>query len=270
MRRDFAISRAYRLAFAMDLAFGVIDLAFYYFISKTFEGAVTQDLGGAPSYFAFVTVGLAITVVIGATSAQLAQRVREEQLTGTLEAVVSQPLSPAELALGMGALPFVGSVVRAAFYLVVATALLGADFSQADWLGFVVVLLATAAALSGLGVAMGALVLVVKRGVTAVSLVTFAMGLLGGAFFPVSVLPELVAAPELAGPDAVRLRRTARRALPGRGLGAGRARPGRSCGRGAAGGGLALLGGARAQPPDRQPRAVLRSGVPCRACRARS
>lgn len=190
MRRDFAISRAYRLAFAMDLAFGVIDLAFYYFISKTFEGAVTQDLGGAPSYFAFVTVGLAITVVIGATSAQLAQRVREEQLTGTLEAVVSQPLSPAELALGMGALPFVGSVVRAAFYLVVATALLGADFSQADWLGFVVVLLATAAALSGLGVAMGALVLVVKRGVTAVSLVTFAMGLLGGAFFPVSVLPE--------------------------------------------------------------------------------
>ena len=45
MRRDFAISRAYRLAFALDLAFGVIDLAFYYFISKTFEGDVTRISG---------------------------------------------------------------------------------------------------------------------------------------------------------------------------------------------------------------------------------
>ena len=190
MRRDFAITRAYRLAFVFDGAFAVIDLAFYYYLARTFGNVEKADLGGAPSYFAFVTVGLAVTVVITSTSAQIANRIREEQLTGTLEALVSQPLTSGELAVGLGALPFTSSIFRAAFYLVVATALLGADFSHADWLGFVVVLLATGAALSALGIAMGAVVLVVKRGVTTVSLVTFAMGLLGGAFFPVSVLPE--------------------------------------------------------------------------------
>jgi ABC-2 type transport system permease protein len=190
MRRDFAITRSYRFALWLDLGYAVIDLAFYYFISKTFEGVSTRDLAGAPSYFAFVTVGLAVTVVIGSTSAQLAMRIREEQLTGTLEALVAQPMSPTELAVGLGALPFVSSMLRAGFYLVVATTLLGADFADADWLGFVTVLLVTGAALSGLGVAIGAVVLVVKRGVTTVSLVTFAMGILGGAFFPVSVLPD--------------------------------------------------------------------------------
>lgn len=190
MRRDFAMMRSYRFAIWLDLGYAVIDLAFYYFVSKTFEGAVASDLAGAPSYFAFVTVGLVVTVVIGSTSAQLAMRIREEQLTGTLEALVAQPMSPAEFSLGLGALPFVSSMVRAGFYLVVATTLLGADFSDADWFGFVVVLLVTGFALSGLGVAIGAVVLVVKRGVTTVSLVTFAMGVLGGAFFPVSVLPD--------------------------------------------------------------------------------
>jgi ABC-2 type transport system permease protein len=190
MRRDFAISRAYRLAFAMDLAFGVIDLAFYYFVSKTFEGAVTQDLGGAPSYFAFVTVGLAITVVIGATSAQLAQRVREEQLTGTLEALVTQPIKSSELAFGLGGLPFLLALARAGVYLIVATALLGVSFAGADWFGFAVVMAATGASLLGLGIALGALVLVIKRATVVVTLATFALGLLGGAFFPVSVLPD--------------------------------------------------------------------------------
>ena len=100
VRRDFAITQSYRVAFYLDIVLGVVDLCIYFFISETFPQA-TEDLGGAPSYFAFVAVGLAVTIVIGATSTQLAQRVREEQLTGTLEALTVQPLSATELSLGM-------------------------------------------------------------------------------------------------------------------------------------------------------------------------
>jgi ABC-2 type transport system permease protein len=187
--RDYAVTRSYRFALVLDFLLAIVDLCVYYYISKALPGASSHDLDGAPSYFAFVTVGLAVTVVISTASAQLAQRVREEQLTGTLEALVTQPVKPAELAFGLGGLPFLLALVRAALYLIVATALLGVSFAGADWVGFVIVMLATGGALLGLGIALGALVLVIKRATVAVTLASFALGLLGGAFFPVSVLP---------------------------------------------------------------------------------
>jgi ABC-2 type transport system permease protein len=186
--RDYAVTRSYRFALASDLLLAIVDLCVYYYISKALPGA-TKDLDGAPSYFAFVTVGLAVTVVIGSASAQLAQRVREEQLTGTLEALVTQPIKSSELAFGLGGLPFLLALARAGVYLIVATALLGVSFAGADWFGFVVMMAATGAALLGLGIALGALVLVIKRATVLVTLATFGLGLLGGAFFPVSVLP---------------------------------------------------------------------------------
>ncbi len=187
--RDYAVTRSYRYALLFDFLLAVVDLCVYYYISKALPPASPEELDGAPSYFAFVTVGLAVTVVISSASAQLAQRVREEQLTGTLEALVTQPVKASELAFGLGGLPFLLALVRAAIYLTVATALLGVSFAGADWVGFTVVMMATGASLLGLGIALGAVVLVIKRATVVVTLASFALGLLGGAFFPVEVLP---------------------------------------------------------------------------------
>jgi ABC-2 type transport system permease protein len=189
VRRDLAVARSYRLSFYLDIALGVVDLCIYYFISKTFPHAIS-NLGGAPSYFAFALVGVAMTIVINSASTQLALRVREEQLTGTLEALTVQPLSGTTLALGLIGLPFILAMLRVALYLLAAGTLLGVDFSKADWPGFILVLLMSAVALSGIGIALGGLVLVIKRGAVVASLVIFLMGLLGGAFFPVAVLPQ--------------------------------------------------------------------------------
>jgi ABC-2 type transport system permease protein len=188
--RDYQIRTSYRLALVLGLFFGVLDLLLYYFISKTFEGATTAPLQGAPSYFAFALVGIAITVVIQAATTGQALRVRDEQLTGTLEALMAQPLSPTELATGLCGLPFLLATVRIAIYLIVAGVLLGLDFPHASWLGFVVVLLATGFAMSCIGVASGAIVLLIKRGQSLTGVIILGMSLLGGAFFPVSVLPD--------------------------------------------------------------------------------
>jgi ABC-2 type transport system permease protein len=94
-----------------------------------------------------------------------------------------------ELAAGLAAYPFLFAMVRAAFYILVGGGLLGLSFRQTSWLGFLVMLLAAAAAFSGLGILLGALVLVVKRGTALVGLLIFVLGALSGAFFPLSVLP---------------------------------------------------------------------------------
>jgi ABC-2 type transport system permease protein len=190
--RDYLITRSYRLPFVLDIVLGVANLAIYFYISRTFGGRHPANLGGAPSYFAFAAVGVSLTVVIQAASVGLARRVREEQLTGTLEALVAEPIASREIALGMAGFPFLFAVARGAVYLIVAVFLLGLDLSQADLSGFVIVLAAAGFALTSLGVACGALVLIFKRGETLTLLVTFGLGLAGGAYFPTDELPSLV------------------------------------------------------------------------------
>jgi ABC-2 type transport system permease protein len=188
-RRDYSIFSSYRFALVLDLAFGLLDLMIYFFISRTFKGASTTDLGAAPSYFAFVMVGIVITLVVSAASAEVGWRLREEQLTGTLETLVAQPIRSWQIALGMAGWPFAFALARAAFYLFVASTLLDVDLSNADWAGAALTLLAAGLALLGLGIALGALIVAFKRGNNIVAFVAVALGFAGGAFFPLAVLP---------------------------------------------------------------------------------
>lgn len=188
--RDYLVTRSYRAALAMDLAFGAVNVLIYYFISKTFEGAATSDLSGAPSYFDFATVGIVVTLVVTAAAAGLARRIREEQLTGTLEVLAAQPIRTVELFAGLGALPFLLAGVRSAIYLVMAALLLGLDTSHASWVGLGAMLLSTGAAMSALGMVAGGVVLVVKRGEIFLAALITGMALVSGAFFPIEVLPS--------------------------------------------------------------------------------
>jgi ABC-2 type transport system permease protein len=164
-------------------------VALYFFISRTFGDAAAFALDGAPTYFAFATVGAALATVFQAATVTLAMRVREEQLTGTLEALAAQPLTTSELSLGFVGYPFLLATIRGAVILALASLLPGFDFSETSWIGFFLVLLATGAAMTSLGIALAALVLVLKRAQAIVATLLSGLALLSGAYFPTSVLP---------------------------------------------------------------------------------
>lgn len=188
VRRDALASSSYKAAILLDLGLGALGLSVYYFISETFREIPARDLQGAPSYFAFAAVGVAITFVIQTAGLGIFQRVREEQLTGTLEFLTVQPLRTSELSLGLAGFPFMFATVRAAGYLLVADAL-GADFSNADGVGLLCAFAMSGLALVPIGVAVAAVALVVKRADALATLITFGLGFLGGAYFPRQVLP---------------------------------------------------------------------------------
>jgi len=189
IRRDYSYVRSYPLLLTFDLAYGLLDLLIYFFISRTFGDAASADLQGAPTYFAFALVGIVITLVIGAASADLAQRLREEQFVGTLEILVAQPITPLQIALGTAGFPLVFALARGLVYLLVGTVVLGVGLPNANWLAFALLLLATAAALLSLGLLIGAAVIVFKRQALG-GIISVALGFGGGAFFPLSVLPN--------------------------------------------------------------------------------
>jgi ABC-2 type transport system permease protein len=190
VRRDYQIRTSYRLALVLDFFIGALDVVVFYFISQTFGDQTSASLGDAPSYFAFALVGIAVTAVVQATTAGIGIGVRDEQLTGTLEALVTQPLSAVEMAVGMCGMPFLLSAFRVGLYLILGGVLFGVSFADAFWPGLVVLLIVTATAMSSIGIASAAAVMVIKRGQAIAGLLVFGMSLLGGAFFPVSVLPE--------------------------------------------------------------------------------
>jgi ABC-2 type transport system permease protein len=189
-RRDFLVTRSYRLPFVLDAVSGIFFLATYYFISRTFEGVPTESLDGAPSYFAFAAVGAAIGAVVETSCTGIANRIRQEQLAGTLEMLAVQPLRSFDLCLGLVGFPFLFGLFRAALYLGLAYAWIGLDVTTPSWPGVLVIFVTTAAALATIGIISGAFTLVFKGGATVVSIGLFALALLSGSVFPISTLPD--------------------------------------------------------------------------------
>lgn len=189
VRRDWRIMRSYRTAFVTDLTFGFLNLVAYYYISKTVRPRIHGGLDGAPSYFAFAAVGVALTVVLQASIVGIARRLREEQLTGTLEALLVQPVSTPELTVGLTGFPFVFAMARALLYLLLGAAFLGLRFGRCDWPGLILAFAVSGVAFAGLGVLLAGVVLVFKRADAIGAVSSFGLGLLGGAFFPTRVLP---------------------------------------------------------------------------------
>jgi ABC-2 type transport system permease protein len=186
---DFMVQRSYRLAFVSDIVWGLIDLVLYYFISRVVGRVAAADLGNAPSYFAFAIGGLLMALVVTSATSSIAERVRQEEVAGTLEAVCAQPVRATELAAGWAAFPIVYAAARAAVYLLFAVVILDLATRRIDWLGFVVTLAAATISFLPLGILAAAAAIVFKRGQTIVAAVTFAMTFAGGAFFPLGVLP---------------------------------------------------------------------------------
>lgn len=193
LRRDFSIARSYRLPFILDAFYGVLQLAVYFFISRALPDTSPSELDGAPSYFAFAAIGVVVSLVVESAAQGLADRVRQEQLSGTLEALMGQPLSAFQLCAGFTTFPFVFAVARAAVYLVAAGALMDLDLARTSWVGLLLTFLLSATALSALGILAGAIVMVLKRGEVLASMALFAMTLASGAVFPVSALPVPIA-----------------------------------------------------------------------------
>jgi ABC-2 type transport system permease protein len=190
VRRDWVTTRSYHLAFALDAFFGILELATYYFISETLGNFTPADLDGAPTYFAFAAIGAVIANVIQAATAGIGERLRQEQLTGTLEALLTNPLTSIELCLGLTGFPYLFALARTIVYLVVAGVWMNLDYSHTSWVGLAAVLVSAAFALSALGILAGAIVLVLKRGDVLVGTLVFGMTLLSGSVFPISVLPD--------------------------------------------------------------------------------
>ncbi len=181
--RGFKVWASYKTQVALTAVNWVIPVFIYFFVGLTLGKGALAD-----NYTAFVVVGTAFQGYFSASVVTLAGRLRNEELIGTLEYLVASPLSSASLMLYNTMWGLAINSLSAASVLLIGLGL-GVRYSPNPASAAVVMALYLASII-GLNLIAGAVVLIVKQGNPVALFTSVASNLLGGAVFPVSVLPQ--------------------------------------------------------------------------------
>jgi ABC-2 type transport system permease protein len=193
IRRDFGIARSYRFPYMLQLVTSAGILLVVNRIGALVDAGKSSDAALRAGYFTYVLVGMAVLQFVNAALLAFTHKLREEQVTGTFEALLTTPASPAVLALSLAAYEVLQGVISC-FVLLGAGLLFGANYhaSVGGLLASAACLLGLVAISAAVGVAVAAFTVVFKRGSTVAGLVTAVVALFAGVYFPVAQLPGSV------------------------------------------------------------------------------
>lgn len=189
-QRDAMIEMSYRTSFAVQLLGNLLVLAVCYFLGKMVE---TQEIPALKPYggnfLAFLLIGIALMDCVGVSLTAFAKQIREGQLTGTLEATLMSPVPLPVILIYSTLWTYTFSAVRFVLYLVLGALIYRVSMGQANIAAAVVVFLLTVVCFAGVGMLWAAIVMIVKRGDSIMTMMSFLVILLSGVFFPSSILP---------------------------------------------------------------------------------
>jgi ABC-2 type transport system permease protein len=192
VKRDLLIELSYRTSFILQFLGIFFSVQIWYFISRVVSAPRdTPGLDGM-DYFAYVLVGLAFYHYLTSAMLSFSSKIRQEQMTGTLEAMLVTPTSIGTIVLGSSLWEFVMTSVKVVAYLTVGW-MKGMHLEFGSFLPCLLVLALTILAFSGIGILSAAFILYLKRGDPITYLVSSVSALLGGVFYPPEDMPAWIA-----------------------------------------------------------------------------
>jgi ABC-2 type transport system permease protein len=190
IQRDFRVESSYKFAFVFELATSVFPVFSFYFIGKL------VDTGGAGSlekyggrYFPFAMVGVAFSqyymVALGAFSGAI----RRSQMAGCLEAMLSTRTGPGAVVVYSSLYSFLIKTVHILLVFAVGGLFLSAHLGNANLPAALLTVALTVAVFGSLGIFSAAFIVLLKKGDPIEWLFGAASSLLGGAAFPLAIMP---------------------------------------------------------------------------------
>jgi len=217
-RRDMLVAWSYRGAFFSEIGGVLLQVGVFYFLSFLVDPTRMPRVGQTRAdYMGFVAVGLSIALVYQIGVTRLLTGVRNEQLMGTLEALLTTPTSPTTIQVGMVAYDLLRIPIRMGVLLGVAAGVFGVHL---HWLGLVQAFVIGFAFLPfawGVAAGLTALVIVFRQATSLIGLANYALLIGSGTYFPVAMLPRWFAEPAALNPLAVALQGTRGALLAGTG-----------------------------------------------------
>ena len=197
--KDFLIDVSYKSAFALHLGSVVFSVGIWFFFAGFLQANLKSSIdtltGG--NLFAFILFGIAPFHYQQVSLRAFGSRFREEQVTGTLEAMLVCPTRTPLVIFGSALFDFLFTSFSVVLYIVV-----GVGFSwltarpialhPEGVLPALIIFMLMVMASVGIGIMAAAFVMYFKKGEVMVTLISSASALLGGVFFPTGALPDLV------------------------------------------------------------------------------
>jgi ABC-2 type transport system permease protein len=215
LRRDLLTMMSYRAALVGDLLAITVQAVMFGFVAKLVDPAALPTYNGVHTgYFEFVMVGVVIATVSGLLLQRVSTAIREEQMMGTLEALLVTPTSPTTVQAGSAAFDLLFVPVRMAALLLAVALTLGLDFEPSGIAPSLVLLMCFVPFVWGLGLLAAGAIVTFRRGGGVVGVAMSILGLASGAIFPLTLLPGWIQTIAEANPVAIAMEGT-REALIG-------------------------------------------------------
>lgn len=190
LKKDYRTQVSYRLSFFMQF-FGIFfSVAIFFFVSKLFGKAVNPYLASyGGDYFSFVLIGIAFAGFLGTGLRTFSSSISSAQEQGTLEVMLVTPTKLSAIVAFSSLWNFLFTAFNVLVYLLFGALVFGLDLTKANIPVALLILLLTIPVFSGMGVISASFIMVLKRGDPINWLFGSFSSLLGGAYFPITVLP---------------------------------------------------------------------------------
>lgn len=195
LRRDFLVAWSYRFSFFFEHAGILLSLLTTRFIGELLSGSTAAPLsqyGG--HYFSFALIGMGIQMLAYPALTTFRGAIREAQLVGTFEAMLTTRANPLSIALNAGAYAVTMATIRVLVTMLILGLLLGAQLSIAQPLAVVAALILTIATFIGFGLLSASFTIATRQSEPFTMALISLSGVVSGVLYPVEVLPGPVQA----------------------------------------------------------------------------
>jgi ABC-2 type transport system permease protein len=188
-RRDLLLERSYQFQLLFRIGLIGSSVLTFFFLGRLVgtSDELAQYRGG---YFEFALIGLLVVAFASVCLTAFARSIQQSQNDGTLEILLATSTPLPTLLAGTLVVPMLFAVVEGLVYLLVGAVVADLVLSPVRMLIAVLLLVLTLLTFAGFGVLGATVIVLTKRGDPVSVLILQATNLLGGAVFPVTVMPE--------------------------------------------------------------------------------
>lgn len=189
-RASWRTAKSYRVSFLLSFVSLVVTIVPIYFVSSALQSFMAEKIATeGREYFGFVLLGTIMLALVSPALSAFAAAVSGGLSSGFFEALLATPTPLGAILAGQTGYAFAWAAARVALFLV-AGAALGAEIIWLRSPEALLIMLMCTAAYVGIGLATAALVVAFRTTAAIPQAVLVISTVLGGVYFPTSVLPK--------------------------------------------------------------------------------
>lgn len=184
---SFRLAWSYKLNFVARFLAMLATVLLFFFLDQLLQSVGLKEIEGG-SYFAFALIGSAFIRFLNISMRAFSLTLREEMLMGTIEPMLVTATPTVLVLVGPATWMLFEGVILLLVQLVLGI-LLGADFSQINWLSTAVIMVLSLASVICFGVLAASFTIIFKRGDPISFAINAVAYVFSGVYFPIEVMP---------------------------------------------------------------------------------